>query len=182
MRCQMDEAQLCAIQSIEEAEAAQQYFVETSGRSVLMRRALFLGDVEGAVAQIDALREMVAKADRAFVDEQRLSVSLLRTVLMLAECFFATSLGRKDDIPGSFLDASYRSDMVGGLGVPQVYMARALYSVGNYASAERVCAQLSQLPAVCQPARIYGCIMTGLSRERLYGTGGGAPAMHEAIQ
>lgn len=182
LRSQMDEAQICAVEAIEEATNVQQFFIEASGRSVLMRRALFLGDVEGAAAQVDDLRDMVAKADRALSTVHWVAVTSLRTVLMLAECFLATSLGCKDDIPGNFLDTSYKSDMVAGLGVPQAYMARALYKVGNYASAERVCAQLPQLPAVCQCARIYGYILTGLSREKLYGPGGGVPAMRKAIE
>jgi len=180
LRCDLNGAKLCAEQSIREAEEKRQYFILASAYSTLMRRALFLGDTEDAAAQIGNIRVLVTAAAQELPDS-RLTVRMLRETLTLAECFFNTSLLRLSEIPPDFLDGSHQSIMAAGLGVPQMYAARAMYAAGNPAGAARLCERLENLPSVCQCARLHALIFTALCREKLDGPGSGVPALLTAL-
>ena len=90
---------------------------------------------------------LVTAAARELPDS-RLTVRMLRETLILAECFFNTSLLRLSEIPPDFLDGSHQNLMAAGLGVPQTYAAQAMYAAGNPAGAARLCERLDALPSV----------------------------------
>ena len=180
LRCDMDAARRCAVQSVREAAEKRQYFIMASAFSTLMRRSLFLGDTEDAAAQLGEIRALVSTAARELPDS-RLTVRMLRETLTLAECFFNTALLRLSEIPTDFLDGSHQSIMAGGLGIPQAYAAHAMYCAGNPAGAARLCERLDALPSVCQGARLCALIITALCREKLDGPGSGVPALLTAL-
>lgn len=180
LRCDMKNAKLYAEQSIVEAAEKKQYFVLASAYSTLLRRALFMGDTETAAKQLENLRALITAAARELPDK-RLTVRMLREALTLAECFFDTSLYRLSEIPPDFLDGSHQSIMAAGLGVPQVYAARAMLATGNPLGALRLCERMENLPSVCQNARLYGLILTALCRETLTGEDGGISALITAL-
>lgn len=180
LRCEMNDAAVLAKQAIQIAQEKRQYFVMASACTVLMRRALLAGDTQEAARWLDELRALlppVAQGAAYF----RVPTTLMREVIQLGECYFACSLRRSADIPADFLDGTHNSPMVGGLGVPQVHVARAMLLTGNPAGAECLCAQLERLPAVCQCARLEGLVLTSLSREKLYGAGSGCSALALAL-
>jgi LuxR family maltose regulon positive regulatory protein len=72
--------------------------------------------------------------------------------------------------------------MMVGLGIPEVFCARAMLVIGNASGAERLCKRIDHLPAVCQEARITRLIIEALARERLYGKGTGVSLMREALE
>lgn len=180
LRCDMQNARLYAEQAIAEASEKRQYFVMASAYSTLLRRALFLGETETAAKQLEQLRMIVTDAARENPD-QRLTVRMLREALTLAECFFNTSLLRLSEIPPDFLDGSHQSIMAAGLGVPQMYAARAMLATGNPMGALRLCERMVNLPGVCQGARLYSLILSALCRETLSGEGSGRPALMTAL-
>lgn len=180
LHCDMKNARLYAEQAVTEATAKRQYFVLASAHSTLLRRALFLGDTETAVRQLENLRAIVTDAARELTDK-RLTVRMLRETLTLAECFYDTSLLRLSEIPPDFLDGTHQSIMAAGLGVPQMYIARAMLAAGNPMGTLRLCERLETLPSVCQNARIYGLIFTALCRETLNGEGSGDSALITAL-
>lgn len=180
LRCQFDDAKRLAMQADADAAMKDQFFVMASARCVLMRRSLFLGDTEEAAAQLSDIRRLVPAAVRTIVTE-RISIAMLREVVVLAECFFATSLHLKDDIPPDCLDGSHQCGMVAGLGVPQTYMARAMYVTGDLAGAERMCDSLVRISDVCQCAQLYALMLSALCRERYYGNGSGMPQLKRAV-
>lgn len=180
LRCEFREAKRFAEQSVHEAAEKRQYFVMASAYSTLMRRSLFLGDTEDAAARIDDIRFLVTAAAQE-IPESRLTVRMLREALILAECFFNCSLLRISEIPPDFLDGTHQCIMAAGLGVPQMYTARAMYCAGNPAGAARLCEKLEALPSVCQSARLYALLVTALCREKLDGAGCGLPALQTAL-
>lgn len=180
LRCQMDEARIWAEQAEVEATDAAQWFIIASARFVFMRRALYLGDDENAVAYLSSIRSLVPEAERA-LDQRRTTVTMLREVIALSECFLYTTLLLADDIPGGFLDGTHRSEMV-SLGVPEVFSARAMLATGNPSGAERMCRRLDRQQSICQEARIMGLIAQSLSWERLHGKGMGVPMMQKALE
>ena len=180
LRCELEDAKRFAEQSILEAEEKSQRFVIGSARSTLMRRALFLGDIDGAAEQLQCLRELVSDAAGGLKD-YRITMPVLREVLTLAECFFNTTLQRKSELPPELLDGSYKTLMAAGLGVPQMYEARAMYVTGDTARALRLCDRLSELPNVCEIARIDCLLLTALCRERLERTSSALPLLAEAL-
>lgn len=180
MRCQMQEARVLAEQSVHEAAEKRQSFVMASAYSVLMRRALYLGDTDGASQQLDNIRELLSTM-AGTLDEKRVTVTMLREVTELAECFFNTTLYRKNEIPPDFLDGSHQSAMAAGLGIPQVYSARAMYATGNPVGASVICGELQKLPQVCQSARLYGLIIAALSQESSYGSENGLQLLQTAL-
>lgn len=123
---------------------------------------------------------LITAAARELPDS-RLTVRMLRETLILAECFFNTSLLRLSEIPPDFLDGSHQNLMAAGLGVPQTYAAQAMYAAGNPAGAARLCERLDALPSVCQCARLSALILTALCREKLDGPGSGVPALRTAL-
>lgn len=179
LRCRTDEAKRYAEQSIAEASEKRQYFIMASARSTLMRRSLFLGDIEDAAKQIGSIRGLVSTASRECPDS-RLTVRMLRETLTLAECFCSASLLRFGDIPADFLSGMHQS-LMASVGISQIYSARALYLTGNPTGAQRLCEKLDTLPGVCQNARLYGLILTALCREKLDGALSGLPALTTAL-
>lgn len=180
LRCAFDPAKRYALQAAADAAEKRQYFIQASACCVLMRRALFLGDTEEASMQLDALRALVPTATRT-LSGRRVTIDMLREVTALAECFFYTSLRQKDDVPADLLDGSHRLSMAGGLGVPQMYMARAMYTFGDLVGGSRMCDHLSRLQSVCQCARLYGLILTALCREKYHGAGSGLATLVTAL-
>lgn len=181
LRCRFDEAKRFAKQAALDAAEKDQYFIIASAYSTLMRRALFLGDAEEAAGWIGEIQATISNAARAH-GARGFTVSMLRKVLALAECFYNTTMLKKEDIPAGFLDGSHKSDMVAGLGVTNMYIARAMYANGDLAGTERMCDSLSRLPNVCQSARLNGLILTALCREHYYGAGSGAAALLTALK
>ncbi len=154
MRCQMKEAVIYAERAIEMAKEKQQYFIIASAYYVFMRRALFLGDTEAAVQRFSRIRALLPK------------------VMALSQCFLYTSLRQRENIPPDFLDGTHKNSMV-GLGISHIYSARAMHITGSPAGTERMCLELDRMPNLSQCTRLYGLILTALSREKLYGTGAG---------
>ena len=180
LRCRMNEARIRAMQADEEAEQADQWFVMASAQFVLMRIALYTGNHEEAVAQLSALRSLVLNAERV-QNLRPTTVPMLRETVALSECFLNTSLLRENDIPLDFRDGTHKTMMV-GLGIPEVFCARAMLVIGNASGAERLCKRIDHLHAVCQEARITRLIIEALARERLYGKGTGVSLMREALE
>ncbi|MDD3335107.1 MAG: LuxR C-terminal-related transcriptional regulator [Eubacteriales bacterium] len=180
LRCDMKQAKLYAEQAITEAMEKRQYFVSASAHSTLLRRALFLSDEETAVKQLENLRTLVTAAARELPDK-RLTVRMLREALTLAQCFYDTSLLRLSEIPPDFLDGTHQSIMAAGLGIPQVYAARAMYATGNPMGALRLCERMGNLPSLCQGARLYGFLLTAVCREALSSEGSGLPSLITAL-
>lgn len=180
LRCRTDEARLWAMQADEEAKRCDQWFVMASARFVLMRGALYLSDDEEAVAQMSSLRSLVLEADRA-PGLSRVTIPALRGAIALCECFLNTTLRRGNDIPVDFRNGTYDAVMV-GLGIPEVFSAQAMLSIGNASGAERICYRIDRLPTVCQEARITRSIVEALVRERLYGKGAGNSPMIKALE
>lgn len=180
LRCDMNQAKRYAEQAVLEAAEKNQYFILASAYSTLLRRALFLGDTDTAAQQIESIRAVVTAAAKV-VPDKRLTVCMLREALTLAECFYNTSLKRFSELPPDFLDGTHQSIMAAGLGVPQMYMARAMYATGNPMGALRICQRLETIPSVCQTARLTGYIITALCRETLSGIGCGVPALITAL-
>jgi len=180
LRCDMKQALLLAGQSALEAKEKDQYFIMVSAYSTLMRRSLFLGNTEDASKQLGYIREVIASAARTLTDS-RLTVIMLREVLTLAECFFNLALFRTGEIPSDFLDGTHRHMMADGLGVPQVYSAKAMYITGNPAGALSICERLDKMPNACQEARLCALILISLAREKLGAKGSGISALSTAL-
>ena len=108
-----------------------------SAQFVLMRIALYTGNHEEAVAQLSALRSLVLNAERV-QNLRPTTVPMLRETVALSECFLNTSLLRENDIPLDFRDGTHKTMMV-GLGIPEVFCARAMLVIGNASGAERLC-------------------------------------------
>ena len=180
MRCQLDHARRFAKQAVLDAAEKHQFFIMASAYCSLMRAALFLGDIEEAFKQLSAIRALIPTASRT-PNVRRFAIVMLRETLALAECFYNTALLNREDIPEGFLNGTHKSVMVAGLGIPQVYMANAMYRTGDYVGAERMCDSLSRVPNVCQNARLYGLIITSLCRERYYGAGSGLSSLQTAL-
>jgi len=179
LRCRIEEARIWATQADTEARESDQWFVMASAQFVLMRGALYTSDDEEAVAHLSSLRSLILEADRAS-GLSRATMPSLRRMVALCECFLNTTLRREGDIPVDFRNGTYNTVMV-GLGIPEVFSARAMLSVGNASGAERVCFRLDRLPAVCQEARIARSIIEALARERLYGKGSGYAPIRKAL-
>lgn len=181
LRCQFDEAKPLALQALKAAEAKQQFFVMASARFVLMRRALFLGDVQAATDELDHIGMIIPLAKHVSQDMPS-TEPMLRELLLFAECFLGIALRKWDDVPSDFLDGTHVSAMVSGLGVVQVFEARALYASGNPAGALRVCDQMSDLHAVCQIARLHGLVLSALANEQFYNNGRGVKRLVLALR
>lgn len=181
LRCKMDETKYYAIQALDAADEKQQYFVMACAYFVLMRRSLFLGDTEDASNQLDKIRILISTVFHT-VDDERSTIIMLREIVFLAECFFNTSLGREEDIKPDILNGTYKSAMVGGLGIPQAYEARAMYMAGDHSGAGRLCEEMKYMTNICQCARLGGLIISALSRESFYGDGKGNEALVEALK
>ena len=179
LRCQMDYAKRYAEQAVAEASEKRQYFIMASARSTLMRRCLFLGDAEDAMEQLDQIRALVSTAAREYPDS-RLTVRMLRETLALAECFCNTSLLRFGDVPADFLSGTHQS-LMASVGIPQIYSARVLFLTGNPTGALRLCEKLDTLPSICQNARLFGLVLTALSREKLDDGDSGVPTLATAL-
>lgn len=180
MRCQCDDVKHFAEQAIADAADKNQFFIIASAESTLMRCALFLGNVDKAAEHLDNIHTLIPTASR-ILERHRITIIMLREVMALADCFYYASLNRTDEIQADFLDGTHKSDMVAGLGVPQVYMARAMYRAGSITGAERMCDSLEFVPNVCQNARIYGLIISALCKEAYYGSDSGLALIKTAL-
>lgn len=180
LRCEMDNAKHYAIQAIDDAKEKQQYFIIVSAYSVLMRRSLFIGDTKEAYSNLQDICAVIPEAVNT-LKEQRITIVMLREVLQLAECFYNSSLRQKRNIPVDFLNGTHKSDMSAGLGVPQIYMARAMYLTNDFIGAERMCDSLNRVPKVCQLAKISGNIISSLCKEYFYGAGSGTELLRTAL-
>lgn len=183
LRCDMDEVGHMAEQAATEAKEKNQYAVMASAYFVLMRRALALGDTEGAILQLDRIRALMASAI-ATLDGDRVTATMLRETLLYTESFCNDALGMTDQIPVSLRNGSYKSLILDGLGTPQVFAAKIMLTSGNPAQALRICERQKDVQNVCQCARLGGLIVSACALDALYG--GDAPmapfteALHQA--
>jgi|GEM_PF-970626 len=180
LRCEMREARIYAIQALSEAAVKKQYFISICGYFVLIRRALFLGNFEEAQHNKDAMYSLLSSYR---LMKLPLGISnILREALILVECFYSAAVMQVDKIPADFLDYTHHILMVAGLGIPQVFMAKAMYIMGNLMEVERICLELDRIPDICQCAKISQLIYLALAKESLYGRGKGLDQFKMAVQ
>jgi len=171
LRGNFNNAQIYAKQAIESTEQKSQYFIMASGYYTLMRRALFLGELDNAFSSLDSIRFILPLAEKD-IGHRRVTGLMLREVISLSECFYNTALNHKDEIPYAYLNNPSQLFMLAGLGVTQVLSARAMLLTGNAAGCERACLDLNRIPHVCQLARVEALILRALCQKKLYSSSG----------
>ena len=103
LRGNFNNAQIYAKQAIESTEQKSQYFIMASGYYTLMRRALFLGELDNAFSSLDSIRFILPLAEKD-IGHRRVTGLMLREVISLSECFYNTALNHKDEIPYAYLN------------------------------------------------------------------------------
>ncbi len=166
LRCDFEKSKSYAEQAIVEASKKEQFFIISSAYSTLMRRSLFLGDIETALVQLENIRNQVILAQRTLANK-RLTINMLRETLELAECFLNTSLKRINQIPLDFINGSHQIIMAEGLGVIQVYCARAMFATGDYLGAMRQCQKIVALPSISAEVFFSSQIILSLCEEHM---------------
>ncbi len=180
LRCEMDDAAAFARQAIAAAEGKQQDCIAGCARFVLMRRALFLGDLTAAARQMAALHALL-EANARVQDREGIAFATVRQLVLLADAFYEIQRGCLGRVPASLFDELPEKALLGGMGVPLAVGARARFLEGDNVRAEALCAAIGDLSSVGQTVRLSGMVTQAVALEQMNGMDNGIRLLEEAL-